>query len=74
MTGDRAAVVALVPARDEEETVAHTVVALRSITARRVVVVDDGSSDATSAAALTAGATVLRIPGHAGRVAPWRAR
>ena len=67
MTGDRRRVVALVPARDEEDTVAHTVVALRELPLDDVVVVDDGSSDATSAAALTAGATVLRIPGHAGK-------
>ncbi len=41
--------------------------ALRELPLDDVVVVDDGSSDATSAAALTAGATVLRIPGHAGK-------
>ena len=46
---------------------AHTVAALRGLPLDDVVVVDDGSSDATSAAALTAGATVLRIPGHAGK-------
>lgn len=60
-------VVALVPAREEEETVADTVEALRRLPLDEVVVVDDGSSDATSSVALTAGATVLRIPGHAGK-------
>jgi hypothetical protein len=60
-------VVALVPARDEAGSVADTVGALRSLGLTEVVVVDDGSSDGTAAAALGAGATVLRIPGHAGK-------
>jgi hypothetical protein len=67
MTNGAFRAVALVPARDEEDTVAQTVEALRTLSLDDVVVVDDGSSDATSAAALTAGATVLRIRGHAGK-------
>jgi hypothetical protein len=67
MTTGAFRVAALVPARDEEDTVAQTVEALRRLPVDVVVVVDDGSSDATSAAALTAGATVLRIRGHAGK-------
>jgi glycosyltransferase involved in cell wall biosynthesis len=60
-------IVSLVPARDEEATVAQTVDALRRLPVNEVVVVDDGSSDATSSSALAAGATVLRIRGHAGK-------
>lgn len=67
MTNGFLRVVALVPARDEEATVARTVEALRTLPVDEVVVVDDGSTDATSAAALAAGATVLRIRGHAGK-------
>ncbi len=59
--------VALVPARDEERTVGETVVALLGLMVDEVVVVDDGSGDATSSVALTAGATVLRIPRHTGK-------
>lgn len=67
MTSDASRIVALVAARDEEATVSTTVEALLRLPIDDVVVVDDGSSDATSSAALAAGATVLRIPGHAGK-------
>jgi glycosyltransferase involved in cell wall biosynthesis len=67
MTTEALRVVALVPARNEEDRVAQTVGALRRLPVDEVVVVDDGSSDATSSSALAAGATVLRIRGHAGK-------
>ena len=61
-------VVALVAAHDEEDLVGATVRALRSIAGvGEVVVVDDGSEDATAARALAAGATVLRIPRRIGK-------
>jgi hypothetical protein len=59
--------VALVPARNEEAAVGATVRALRGLGLDEVVVVDDASTDATAAAALGAGATVIRIPRHAGK-------
>ena len=61
-------VVALVAAHDEADRVGQTVRAILSIgSVDEVVVVDDGSSDATTSAALGAGATVLRIPRRAGK-------
>jgi glycosyltransferase involved in cell wall biosynthesis len=54
-------VVALVAAHDEADRIAATVTALRNIAAvSDVVVVDDGSRDATAARAIEAGAAVLR--------------
>jgi glycosyl transferase family 2 len=61
-------VVALVPARDEGDRVGQTVRALASLPGvHEVVVVDDGSRDATAAVALAAGATVLRIRRRLGK-------
>jgi glycosyltransferase involved in cell wall biosynthesis len=61
-------VVALVPARDEADSVAGTVAALRGIRAvDDVVVVDDASSDGTGSVALAAGATVLRVRRRVGK-------
>jgi glycosyltransferase involved in cell wall biosynthesis len=60
-------VVALVPARNEEDLVGATVRALRTLAVDEVVVVDDGSEDETASRALAAGATVLSIPRSAGK-------
>jgi glycosyltransferase involved in cell wall biosynthesis len=63
-----ARVVALVAAHDEADRVGDTVAALISIgSIDEVVVVDDGSDDATAAVALAAGATVLRVPRRVGK-------
>ena len=57
---------ALVAARDEQERIGDTVEALRSVV-DEIVVVDDGSRDATSALAAQAGALVLRVPEGIGK-------
>lgn len=67
MTADARRIAALVPAHDEEGTIASTVEALRSLPVAEVIVVDDGSGDGTASAALAAGATVLRIPRRVGK-------
>ncbi len=55
---------AVVPARNEAPTVADVVGALRGCAyVREVIVVDDGSTDATSALAAAAGAKVIRREG-----------
>jgi hypothetical protein len=59
-------VVALVAAHEESERIASTVSALHAL-ADEIVVVDDGSEDATSSAALLAGATVLRASRRRGK-------
>jgi len=57
-------VVAVIPARDERETIEATVASLRAQTGvgtLRIVVADDESSDGTGDAALAAGAEVVRV-------------
>lgn len=57
----------VVPAWNEEASISDVVHELReTLPAVDVVVVDDGSTDATAAAARTAGATVLRLPYNLG--------
>jgi hypothetical protein len=61
-------VVAIVPAKDREDSVAATVVALRELEqVDRVLVVDDGSVDDTAAVARAAGADVLRLDVNRGK-------
>jgi hypothetical protein len=63
-------IVAIVPAKDRVDSVGATVRALRSLDrVDRVLVVDDGSVDATADAARTAGAEVLRLPVNRGKSA-----
>lgn len=64
------AVAVVIPAKDEAQRVAATVVAARGIDGvDLVVVVDDGSSDSTSHVAREAGATVVRHPRNRGKAA-----
>ena len=65
-----ARVAAIVPAKDEAERVAATVTALLSLQdVDVVVVVDDGSTDATASEAADAGALVARHPANRGKAA-----
>ena len=64
---DRSACLAVVPAYNEEATVGTVVGALqRQVPQFDVVVVDDGSTDATGKCAADAGARVLRLPFNLG--------
>jgi glycosyltransferase involved in cell wall biosynthesis len=59
--------VAIVPARNEEEAVARVVEELRAFDRELdVVVIDDGSEDATAERAAAAGAAVVRLPFNLG--------
>ena len=70
-TADRAAgVAAILPAKDEADRIAATVAAVRAIPGvDLVVVVDDGSSDATAELAREAGAEVARHARNRGKAA-----
>ena len=64
------AVAAIIPAKDEADRIAATVDAVRSLDrVDLVVVVDDGSSDATADLARPAGALVVRHPRNRGKAA-----
>jgi hypothetical protein len=66
--GEGRAVLALVPAKDEAERVGATVLALRALPGvAEVLVVSDGSTDATAARALEAGAHCLDLPRNIGK-------
>lgn len=61
-------VIALVPAYNEAERISATVGATRGIAGvTRVVVIDDGSVDATAKLASAAGAEVIALPGNIGK-------
>jgi Glycosyl transferase family 2 len=63
-------VAVVIPARNESDRIAATVAAASQLpTVDLVVVVDDGSSDRTAAAAEQAGATVIRHPRNRGKAA-----
>src|SRR5690606_14782120 len=65
-----ARVSAVVPAHNEEQTIAGVVnVLLKHPMIDEVIVVDDGSSDATAERARAAGATVLVMPENGGKAA-----
>jgi glycosyltransferase involved in cell wall biosynthesis len=55
-------VVAVIPAVDEEATIGAVVAGVQRAGIERVLVVDNGSRDATSARALSAGAAVVHEP------------
>ena len=57
----------LIPAFNEEATVGKVVEVARAARLGPVLVVDDGSKDATQAAALRAGAVVLALPANSGK-------
>lgn len=61
MSRPGARLLVVVPALNEEETIAAVVTSLRA-SGRDVLVIDDGSTDRTSACAEGAGARVLRLP------------
>lgn len=61
-------IVAVVPAKDRAGTIGATVAALHDLgRLDRILVVDDGSVDATVARARAAGAEVLRLPTNRGK-------
>ncbi|GIL36419.1 glycosyltransferase [Phycicoccus sp. DTK01] len=68
-----AGVAAVVPCKDEADRIGATVAAVSALdVVTRVVVVDDGSSDGTTAAAEAAGADVVRHPVNRGKAAALR--
>ncbi|MBS1848853.1 MAG: glycosyltransferase, partial [Actinobacteria bacterium] len=61
-------VVAIVPAKDRADSIGSTIASLRTVrTIDRILVVDDGSTDDTTAVARSAGAAVLRLGANRGK-------
>ncbi|MGI8686798.1 MAG: glycosyltransferase, partial [Acidimicrobiales bacterium] len=66
--GPAPVVVALVPAKDRADSIAATVTALWGVAGvDDIVVIDDGSTDATAESALAAGARVVALPVNQGK-------
>ena len=66
--GGAPVVIALVPAKDRADSIGATVAALRRVDGvHEVVVVDDGSTDATTEAALAEGARVVALEENVGK-------
>ncbi len=60
-------VLAVIPAWNEEQSVAATITEVRSVcSGLSILVVDDGSADRTAAVATEAGALVCRLPFNLG--------
>ncbi|NLY50601.1 MAG: glycosyltransferase family 2 protein [Firmicutes bacterium] len=57
----------LIPAYNEAERIAATLVGVRSLPVSEVIVVDDGSHDATASVALSYGARVITLPQNVGK-------
>ena len=61
-------ITAIIPARNEQERIVATIEALGGgIPLDEIVVVSDGSADATCTRARGAGAQVIELPGHLGK-------
>ena len=68
MTSTKLRVCALIPAYNEEDRIGTTVAALKSRPEiDKIVVIDDGSTDATSKVASDAGAVVVTLAANAGK-------
>ena len=67
MISDGQSVLVIVPAYDEEGAVGHVVKSVLEVLGDTpIVVIDDGSQDATAEVATAAGAEVFRLPHHLG--------
>jgi glycosyltransferase involved in cell wall biosynthesis len=66
MAVTRSELLVIVPALNEEDSIGDVVRDARSVLGADVVVVDDGSTDATAERAIAAGATVLTLPYNLG--------